>query len=220
MAKVGASWKGEQIGLDVDTSLGTQIGRYEVVQISENTTTDNQMMIGLCNTDSTGRGLGFGVALRDYPYVPQIHTPDGRAISDISNFDPNTKKTLATRLEGTSWFRVKIPLGGDDVSISNGDRLVPSVQSPGGVEPIPAPTMTGATDVATIVAAYAADEFEQNAVIAKALTPIFILPDGETATSIKSWTGPSIKGWTPVATLTADTQAATYGYVFGKLGKG
>ena len=80
--------------------------------------------------------------------------------------------------------------------------------------------MTGATDVATILAAYAADEYEQDAIVGRALTPIFILPDTETATSIKSWSGPSLKGWTPVATLTADTQAATYGYVFGKLGKG
>ena len=216
MAKVGASWKGEQVGLAVDTSLGTQIGRYELVQISENTTTDNQMMIGLCNTDAAGRENAFGVALRDYPYVPQVYTPDGRVVSDISNFDADKKTTLATRLEGTTWFKVKIPSGGTDVTISAGNRLVPSTQSPGGVEPKPASTLTASYASADVIA----DIKEERITVGRALTPIFILPAGETAGSIKSWSGPSMKGWTPVATLTALTNGETSGYVFGKLGKG
>jgi hypothetical protein len=213
MSNVGAPNQGDQPGFSVDTSLGTEIERYQLVQVSENTTTANVMMVGLCNTDSTGRLLACGVAFRAWPYVPQIYQTSARASSDRSAYDTDRKQRIAIRQEGYTWFKVALPSGGsNDASISPGDWLYPSEEVAGGVNTRPASTLTGTYNSATIEAELAED---QN-VVGRAYSNIVIPASGASYPEY----GVGLGVGTPVATLTALTNAVTYGYVFGKLGKG
>lgn len=211
MSNVGAPTVGDQPGFSIDTSLGTQIARYDLIQVSENTTTGNLNSVGLCGTGATGRSLACGVAFRAWPYVPQIFAPSGRPSTDITTLDTTKKKRLAMRQEGYTWMKVYIPQSGSTVTISPGMRLYPSYQQPGGVEPRAATTLTAAYNSATIIAEEAVD---QNCV-ARAYSMIIIPPSGA------SWGGlPSLGAGTPTATLTADTTTATWGFVYARLGKG
>ena len=215
--QAGAPFLGDTPGFAIDTSLGTAIERYHLIQISENTSTANNMMVGLCATNSTGRGLAIGTAFTgwQYPPDPRIYEPSGQLSTDISSqYDAAKKQTLAVRLEGTTWAKVQIASGGSSITLSPGGRLVPSALIPGCVDLIAAPTMTAATDSTTIVAAYAVDEAEQNAVIGKAMSLIHVPASGA------SWgSRPSLQGSLAALTLTALTNAVTFGYVFTKLGK-
>ena len=216
--QAGAPYQGDTPGFAVDTSHGTTIARYEVVQVSENTTTSNNLMVAKCETDAAGRALAVGLAFTgwQYPPDPRIYQPSGQPSTDIgSGYDPGKHQMLAVRLEGSGWARVEIPISGSSITLAPGDRMVPSDVVPGTVMPRPAPTMTAATDVTTILAAYAADEAEQDAILGRAMSRIHVVPTGV------SWGGrPSLQGSTPVNTLTASTTEIKVGYVFLKLGNG
>lgn len=64
MSSQGSPYLGDQPGYSIDTSLGTQIERYHLLQVSESTLTSNVMAVGLCGTGATGRSLACGVAFR------------------------------------------------------------------------------------------------------------------------------------------------------------
>lgn len=215
--QAGAPFLGDTPGFAVDTSLGTTIERYHVIQVSENTTTANNMLIGLCGSGSTGRSLAIGTAFTawQYPPDPRIYEPTLQPSSDIgSGYDAGKFQTLAVRLEGTTWAKVEIASGGTSITMAPGVRLSPSTQIPGCVDNLVPSTMTAATDVTTIVAAYAVDEAEQNAIIGRAMSLIHVPASGA------SWgSRPSLQGSLAALTLTALTNAITFGYVFTKLGK-
>lgn len=208
MSQAGSPVIGDQPGFSIDTATGTSIDRFHVVQAS--TSTDS-MSVGLCETSSANRDLACGVAFRAWPYVAQVFDTAGRPSTDVSTYDSARKKKLAVQMEGFSWFKVKIPSGGSDVSISPGNNLVPSSQAAGSVEPVEAPTVTGTYNSATIIA----DAANRLRILGKAFSVIHIPPSGA------SWPGyGGLDQGTKVATLTALTNAVTYGYVFGRLGKG
>jgi len=208
MSQVGSPAKGTQPGFSIDTATGTAIERFHVVQVS--TSTDS-MSVGLCETSAGNRNLACGVAFRAWPYVPQVFSPSGRASTDVSVYDSARKKKLAAQMEGFTWFKVLIPSGGSNISIAPGNNLVASSQSPGSVEPLEDPTVTGTYASATIIA----DAANRLRVIGKAHSVIHIPPSGV------SWPGyGGLDQGTKVATLTAITNLVTYGYVFGRLGKG
>lgn len=214
--QAGMPFQGDTPAFAVDTSLGTSIEAYQVIQLSP--TTSTQLFAGLCATADTQRALAFGISFKSwqYPPDPRIYLPTGRTSKDLSSgYDAGKYQTLAVRLEGVTWAKVQIPLGGTSITVAHGDWMVPSAVIAGCVDKRPAPTMTAATDVATIVAAYAADELEDDCIIGRAVGLIHV-PSTE-----ESWAGlPSLQGATPAATLTALTDAIVTGYVPIKLGKG
>ena len=212
MSNVGAPNQGDQPGFSIDTSLGTEIERYQLVQVSENTTTANVMLIGLCNTDAQGRLNACGVAFRAWPYVPQIYQTSARASQDRSGYDSGKKQRVAVRQEGYSWFKVEIPSGGSSVTCAPGDWLYPSEQAAGSVGVRPASTLTGTYASATIIAELA----EEQNVVGRAYGNIVVPASGASYPTY----GVGLGVGTPVATLTALTNTVTYGYVFGKIGKG
>jgi hypothetical protein len=203
---------GDQPGFSVDTSLGTEIERYHLVQVSENTTTANVMLVGLCGTGATGRTLACGVAFRAWPYVPQIYQTSARASTDVSNYDSDRKQRLAIRQEGYTWFKVEIPIGGSSVTCAPGDWLYPSEQAEGSVGVRPASTLTGTYSSATIIAELA----EENTIIGRAYSNIVLPASGASYPTY----GVGLGIGTPVATLTVSATYVTYGYVFGRIGKG
>ena len=129
--------QGDQPGYSIDTSLGTEIARFDLMQISENTTTSNFMMAGLCNTDAAGRANAFGVAFTQWPESPQIFETTLSPSTDIgSPYDADKKLHLAIKEEGIGYVKVAISLGGSDMStVVPGIKLVPSNDVPGGVQP-------------------------------------------------------------------------------------
>lgn len=211
--QAGAPFQGDTPGFAVDTSLGTQIERYHVVQVSENTTTANNMMVGLCGTNDTGRVLSIGTAFTawQYPPDPRIYEPASQPSSDIgSGYDVGKYEMLGVRLEGTTWAKVQIPGGGSDVTFVVGDHLVPSTVVEGCVMPKPATSLTASYASADIVA----DLVEERAVIGRLMSVIHVPASGA------SWGArPSFQAGTLALTLTAITNAVTFGYVFTKIGK-
>lgn len=213
--QAGMPYQGDTPSFAVDTSLGTTIEKYHVIQVSP--TTDSAFLVGLCATADTQRAKAIGFAFKSwqYPPDPRIYLPTGRTSRDLSSgYDPTKYQSLAVRLEGVTWAKIEIPSGGSDVTVAHGDRMVPSNVVAGCVMPIPASTMTAATDVATIIAAYAADELEQNAILGRAMGLIHVPSTDESWGSL-----PSLQGATVAATLTALTNADTFGYVPIKIGK-
>lgn len=211
--QAGAPFKGDSPGFAIDTSLGTAIEIYHVIQISENTTTANNMMVGLCATNDTGRPLAIGTAFTawQYPPDPRIYQPALKPSTDISSqYDAVKKQTLAVRLEGTTWAKVEIPSGGSAVTLSPGQRLVPSAVVAGCVDIRPATSLTAVYASADVIA----DLLERDATIGRAMSLIHVPASGA------SWGAmPSMKGSLVAITLTALTNAVTFGYVFMKLGK-
>lgn len=215
MSNVGAPTVGDQPGFSIDTSLGTQIERYQVVQVSTATT---GMEVGLCGTSTANQALATGVAFRSWPYVPQIYDVAGRRSTDISTYDTEKKKRIAIREEGFSWIKCEIPSGGNTVTVNRGDWLVPSPQSAGGIEARGAPvsTLTATYNSSTIEADLQGEDTKDRNVLAKAHSLVVIPPSGA------SWPWPTLDpAWgTHTATLTALTNAITFGYVFSRIGKG
>ncbi len=208
MSQAGSPQLGDQPGMSIDTATGTEIERFHVVQFSTST---NSMQIGLCETSTSNRQLACGIAFRAWPYVPQVYATSGRPSTDISTYDSAKKQKLAVQKEGFTWFKVEIPSGGSDVSISPGDCLIPSTQQAGSVEPEEASALTASYASADILL----DLNMRQRIIGKAYSVIHIPPSGA------SWPGyGGLDQGTKVATLTALTNAVTYGYVFGRLGKG
>ena len=210
MSQAGSPVIGDQPGLNIDTSLGTAIERFHVVQHGTGT---SSMSVGLCATANTQRDVACGVAFRAWPYVPQVFSPSGRPSTDVSTYDSARKKKLAVQMTGFSWFKVEIPSGGSNVAISPGNKLVPSAQAAGSVEPLEDPTVTGTYASATIIA----DAGNRLRIIAKAYSVIHIPNSGA------SWPpqpGVGLDSASELTTsITALTNAVTYGYVFGRLGK-
>lgn len=211
--QAGAPFQGDTPGFAVDTSLGTQIERYHVVQISENTTTANNMLVGLCGTGDTGRALALGTAFTawQYPPDPRIYEPPNQLSSDIgSGYDVGKYEMLGVRLEGTTWAKVEIPSGGSDVTFVVGDRIVPSTVVEGCVAPRPASSMTATY----VLAGSDADFLEKDATFGRLMSVIHVPASGA------SWGArPSFQAGTLALTLTALTNAVTFGYVFTKLGR-
>lgn len=208
MSQAGSPQLGDRIGMSIDTATGTQIERFHVVQFSTST---NSIQAGLCESATASRQLACGVAFRAWPYVPQVFDTAGRPSTDVSTYDAARKKKLTVQKEGMTWFKVEIPSGGSDVSIAPGDCLVPSTQTPGSVEPEETSALTASYASADILL----DLNMRQRIIAKAYTVIHIPPSGA------SWPGyGGVDQGTKVATLTALTNAITFGYVYGRLGKG
>ena len=209
----GAPFEGDQPGYSIDTSLGTEIARYDLMQISENTTTSNYMMAGLCNTDAAGRALAFGIAFTQWPESPQIFETSLSPSTDIGGgaYDTEKKEYLAIREEGMGYAKVAVSLGGSDMStLTPGVKLVPSNDVPGGVQPAAISALT-ATYNSTLIEANA---LENQLIVGEARSNIIVPASGA------DWAGrPSLKGGTHVATLTALTDAVTYGFVLMKFGK-
>lgn len=211
MSQAGSPVIGDQPGLNIDTATGTAIERFHVVQHS---TATNSMSVGLCdNAATSNRDLACGIAFRAWPYVPQVFSPSGRPSTDVSTYDSARKKKLTVQMTGFSWFKVEIPAGGSNVAISPGNRLVPSSQAAGSVEPLEAVTVTGTYASATIIA----DAANRLRILAKAFSVIHVPNSGA------SWPpqpGVGLDQASELTTsLTAITNAVTYGYVFGRLGK-
>jgi len=210
MSGVGSPVIGDQPGMSIDTSLGTAIERFHVIQHGTGT---GSMQVGLCATANTQRDVACGVAFRAWPYVPQVFSPSGRPSTDVSTYDSARKKKLAVQMTGFTWFKVGIPLGGNDKAISPGNKLVPSVQAAGSVQALEAATLTASYASATIIA----DQDAHDRIIAKAYSVIHVPNSGA------SWPpqpGVGLDSASELTTsLTALTNAATYGYVFGRLGK-
>lgn len=201
MSAQGSPQIGDSPAFSVDTSVATQIPRYSVVSVL---TTAN-MTITLMDSDVTAsRDNSCGIALFAWPRVPQVYVPTGKTYTDISGYDTNRKKKLTVKQEGYSWMLVGIPLGGNAVAIAPGSKLVPSIQYDGGVEPIEATSLTASYVSAEILADIAADR----RTIAIAYSMIHVPASGQ---------GPYMGGGTQTNSLTALTDAATSGYVFGKI---
>ena len=205
----GAPNEGDQPGYAIDTSLGTEIARYDLMQISENTTTSNYMMAGLCNTDAAGQALGFGVAFTQWPESPQLYETALSQSRDIgSTYDAGKKRFLAIREEGIGYVKVAISSGGSNMTtVRSGIEMVPSDDVPGGVMPLAVSALTG-TYNSTLIEGNA---LANRNVIGEARSNVIVPASGA------SWAGrPSLRGGTHVATLTALTNAITYGYVLMK----
>lgn len=212
--QAGSPFVGDTPGFAVDTSLGTSIEKYHLIQISENTTTANNMLVGLCATNATGRTLAIGTAFTawQYPPDPRIYEPTLQPSTDLSSgYDAVKYQTLAVRLEGTTWAKLEIASGGSSITVTPGLRLFPSALIPGCVDLKPASSLTGTYNSATILA----DLIEARNVIGQAMSLIHVPASGA------SWAGlPSQQAGTVALTLTALTNAITFGYIFTKLGKG
>ena len=210
----GAPFVGDQPAFKVDTSLGTSIEQYQLIQISPNTTTANKMLAGLCATAVTQRVNACGVAFTPWevPPDPRIYEPTLKPSTDISYaFDSEKYQYLGVRQEGYSWIKVAIPSGGSSETLAVGDWLVPSLQAAGSVSPRPASALTAVYHQTNADA----ENTEDRVIVARAYSLIHIpesTPDYGTV--------PSLQSGTAVTTLTAITNLATFGYVFAKLGKG
>ncbi len=209
----GAPFLGDSPSFKVDTSLGTAIEQYQLVQISA-LTENNSMLAGLCATAATQRVKACGVAFTPWevPPDPRLYEPALKPSTDISYaYDTEKYQFLSVRQEGYSWIKVEIPAGGSTVTLAVGDWLVPSTDAAGGVVPRPASALTAAYHQTNADAENAEDRI----IVGRSYSLIHIpesTPDYGTV--------PSLGSGTEVATLTAITNLVTFGYVFAKLGKG
>ena len=210
MSQAGSPVLGDQPGMSIDTSLGTQIERFHVVQHSTST---NSMQVGLCATANTQRDVVCGVAFRAWPYVPQVFSPSGRPSTDVSVYDAARKKKLAVQMTGFTWLKVVCKLGGTDIPIAPGTKLVPSTQEAGAVEDLEGSTLTTSYASSTIIG----DLDERDRIIAKAYSVIHVPFSGA------SWPpqpGVSLDNAASMTgNLVALTDAVVTGYVFARLGK-
>lgn len=210
MSAAGSPVIGDQPGMSIDTATGTEIERFHVVQFSTST---NSMQVGLCGTATSNRDLACGVAFRAWPYVAQVFDTAGRPSTDISTVDSAKKQKIAVQKTGFSWFKVEIPINGDDVVINPGSRLVPSLQAAGSVENVSDATsdLTASYASADIIA----NDANNLRIIAKAYSVIHIPNSGA------SWPPPGgglDNASSKTATLSALTTGGTFGYVFGRFG--
>lgn len=210
----GAPFVGDSPAFKVDTSLGTAIEQYQLLQISANTTTANKMLAGLCATAVTQRVQACGVAFTPWevPPDPRIYEPTLKPSTDISYaYDSEKYQYLSVRQEGYSWIKVEIPAGGSSETLGVGDWLVPSLQAAGSVSPRPASGLTAAYHQTNADL----ENTEDRIIVGKAYSLIHI-----PATTPDYGSVPSLQSGEAVATLSAITNLVTFGYVFAKLGKG
>lgn len=210
----GAPFVGDSPAFKVDTSLGTSIEQYQLLQISASTTTDNKMLAGLCATATTQRVKACGVAFTPWqvPPDPRIYDMTSKPSTDLSYaYDTEKYQHLSVRQEGYSWIKVEIPAGGNSVTLAVGDWLVPSIQAAGGVEPRPASVLTAAYHQTNADI----ESLEDRIIVGRAFSLIHI-PE----TTPDYGNVPSLQSGTATATLAAITNAVSFGYVFAKLGKG
>jgi len=210
----GAPFVGDSPAFKVDTSYGTAIEQYQLVQLSAATETSNKMFIGLCATAVTERVNACGVAFTPWqvPPDPRIYDLTDKPSTDLSYaFDTERYEFLSVRQEGYSWIKVEIPEGGNSVTLAVGDWLVPSIQAAGGVEPRPASGLTAAYHQTNADV----ESLEDRIIVGRAYSLIHI-PE----TTPDYGNVPSLQSGTATATLAAITNAVSFGYVFAKLGKG
>lgn len=209
----GAPFLGDSPAFQVDTSLGTTIEQYQLIQISA-LTENNSMLAGLCATAATQRIKACGVAFTPWqvPPDPRLYEPASKPSTDISYaFDTEKYEHLSVRQEGYTWIKVEIPAGGSTITLAVGDWLIPSVQAAGGVEPRPASGLTAAYHQTNADV----ENTEDRIIVGRAYSLIHIPESTPDYGNV-----PSLQSGTAVATLTAITNLVTSGFVFAKLGKG
>lgn len=200
MSAIGTPKDGKTPAFSVSTSVATQIPRYSVVS-ALSTANLTVTLMDASVTDSRNRACGFSNV--EWPRVSQIHTPTPPAGQTVTRLSA-TESKLPVAQEGYSWMLVKIGLGGSDVAIKPGDDLCPSAAVDGSVGLVDASALTGSYVSAAILEDFA----DWNRTIAKAYSMIHVPTAGR-------W--PSIGGGTQTNSLTALTDAVTFGYVFGKI---